>query len=92
LNHQQFTVGSLALDGHDVPLVYAHVVVVHHSNTADEDWECIAASRATLDLELAPCAVEVTTLDGSALRGDAVVVRSDGHSHVLRGVGALLPV
>jgi hypothetical protein len=91
LKHQQFNVATLAVNGDDVPLLYAHIVVVHNPNTSDEDWECIAASRASVDLELAPYALDVTTIEGPTLHGDAVVVRTDGRSHVFRGVGALLP-
>ena len=92
MNHEQFTVTSLTVNGRDLPLRYGHLVVVQNSNAADEDWECVAASSDDVELALAPYALDVTTTEGTALRGDAVVVRSDGRSHVFRGVGSLLPI
>jgi hypothetical protein len=92
VNHEQFTLTALAMNGRDLPLRYGHLLVVQNTNAADEDWECLAASLHEVELELAPYALDVTTTDGMALRGDAVIVRSDGRSHVFRGVGAILPI
>lgn len=91
MNHEQFTVTGLKVNGTSIPLRYAHLVVVQNSNATEEDWECLASSTDQVDLEPAPVALHVTTTEGTALCGDAVVVRSDGHSHVFRGVGALIP-
>ena len=92
MNHEQFTVAGLAVNGKDVPLRYGHLIVVQNTNATDEDWECLASSIGDVDLEPAPYTLDITTTDGSALRGDAVMVRSDGRSHVFHGVGALIPL
>jgi hypothetical protein len=92
VNHEQFTVAGLRLNGVEVPLRYGHLVVVHNANATDEDWECLASSTDDVALEPAPYDLHVTTTEGTRLRGDAVMVRSDGRSHVFRGVGVLLPL
>jgi hypothetical protein len=92
VNHEQFTVTTLAVNGRDLPLRYGQLIVVQNTNAVDEDWECLAASSDDVELQLAPYSLDAVTTEGTTLRADAVVVRSDGRSHVFRGVGALLPL
>lgn len=53
------------------------------------DWECVLVSVPSPALALAPVRVRLGGHDDTAREGDAIVVRSDGTTHVLRGVGPL---
>ena len=67
---------------------YADLLEVERDD-GTRDWECIVVTHPGPALALAPVRVRLGGHDDSVRCGDALVVRSDGTSHVLRGVGDL---
>lgn len=89
MRHARFTIAHLSIDGEDMPLLYADLVVAQHDNADGLDWECVAASRRSIELEQARYGLRMLTRQGRRLAGDVVLVRSDARGHVFRGVGPL---
>ena len=82
---------SIEVDGIALSLRYADLLIVERDD-GSVDWECVVLTHEGPALPLSPVHVHLGGHDDSVRRGDAVVVRSDGASHVLRGVGALATV
>ncbi len=89
MRHRRFDVAALRLDGADVRLRYADLVVADPDGTDDLQWECIAVPLAFDRLAAGAYAVAADTLDGRTLTGDAILVRSVNGTHVFRGAGPL---
>lgn len=89
----RFVLSDLVVDGEPLVLRGASLVVARTDPgtgaTGPIDWEIVAATRLGPKLPKAPVRVELATREGRAMRGPAVVVRSDGVAHVLRGGGDL---
>lgn len=79
---------TVAVDGTQLALRYADLLEVERDD-GTRDWECIVVTHPGPALALAPARVRLGGHDDSVRCGDALVVRSDGTSHVLRGVGDL---
>ncbi len=56
--------------------------------TGDLDWELIHRSSRRHEIAQEPYDLEMSGPEGD-FSGPAILVRSDGHSHVFRGVGRL---
>jgi len=89
VRHARFDVASLSIEGVDVPLRSAHLLVVESDEAARPQWECIAYGLEPTPLPQGRYDVAITTLEGRHLRGDAVLVRSVEGAHVVRGDGPL---
>ena len=90
MEHARFSIATLHVDGAELPLMYADLVVVRHEGNDELDWECVAASLPVPAYEREPRHLAMVVLeDGRTLSGDAVVVRSDDQRHVFRGMGPL---
>lgn len=89
MKHARFTIAHLTVDGEDMPLLYADLVVAQHDNERELEWECVAASRRSMALEQSCYDLRMLTPQGRRLAGDVVLVRSDDRGHVFRGVGPL---
>lgn len=89
----RFVLSDLVVDGSPLPLRGGSLVVARTDpGTGDPgplDWEVVAATRLVRKLPKAPVQVELATREGREMRGPALVVRSDGAAHVLRGGGDL---
>jgi len=89
----RFIVERLVVDGRDLGVHGCSLVVARSDPRPGEpgpvDWEVIATTRPGPRLPRAPVQVEIRTAEGRTLAGAALVVRSDGHGHVLRGGGPL---
>lgn len=79
---------SVEIDGTELTCRFADLLVVERED-GSVDWECVLLTAAGPPIDLAPVHVRLGGYDDTLRRGDAIVVRSDGTSHVLRGVGAL---
>lgn len=79
---------SIEIDSVEVACRFADLLVVERED-GSTDWECVLLTEAGPAIELAPVHVRLTGHDDRCRVGDAIVVRSDGTSHVLRGVGPL---
>lgn len=86
---KRYHLASLTIDGQDVRVKYADLLVARHDNRAELDWECVVMPFATDAMEQGAYRVRATTIEGLALAGDAVLVRSVQGTHVLRGAGPL---
>jgi hypothetical protein len=86
---KRFVVATLHIDGVELELRFADLVVVAHPEATEVDWELIALPAGPAALEPGAYHLELVTTDGRRLRGDAVLVRSLRGTHVLRGAGPL---
>jgi hypothetical protein len=86
---RRYAVTSLAIDGGDVRLRYGDLLVVAHEEATSLDWECVAMPLDPAPLDQGAYRLDVVTLEGRHLSGDAVLVRSVKCTHVLRGAGPL---
>ena len=89
MRSRRFTVARLQIDGEDVALRYGDLVVVAHEAATALDWECVAVPEVRSRLDQGAYRVDVVTLEGRVLGGDAILVRSVEGTHVLRGAGEL---
>lgn len=80
---------SIEIDGVEVVCRFADLLVVERED-GSVDWECVLLTTEGPPIELAPVHVRLGGYDDTLRAGDAIVVRSDGTSHVLRGVGGLV--
>jgi len=89
VRHARFDVAFLSIEGVDLPLRAAYLLVAERAELDRAEWECIAYGLDRAPLPEGRHPVVVTTLDGRRLEGHAVLVRSVEGAHVLRGDGPL---
>ncbi len=89
MESKRFDVATIELDGADVRIKYADLLVVRKDNTALIDWELVVVPFDAAPLASGAHHVAVVTLEGRAIDGDAIHVRSVDGTHVLRGAGPL---
>ena len=78
------------MNGEEVPLLSADLVVVRRPETDRIDWECVAFTLLMEPFPQEPVFLEmVDVVESRTLSGDALVVRSDQNRHVFRGGGDL---
>ena len=92
MRHARFDIARVAIEGVPVPIKAAYLLVAETGAAGDADWECLAYTFDAAPVAQGRYRVDLTTLDGRALHGDALLVRSVEGSHVLRGAGALTGV
>jgi len=90
VRHVRFDIASLALERVDVPLKAAYLLVAEADDAEVPQWEVLAYALDPARLDQRVVRVDLTTLDGRHLRGDAALVRSVEGAHVLRGAGELI--
>jgi hypothetical protein len=84
------TLESMTVNGEEVPLLSADLVVVRRPETDRLDWECVAFTLLMDPFPQEPVFLEmVDVVESRTLSGDALVVRSDQNRHVFRGGGDL---
>lgn len=84
------TLESMTVNGEDVPLLSADLVIVRRPETDRLDWECVAFTLLMDPFPQEPVFLEmVDVVESRTLSGDALVVRSDQNRHVFRGGGDL---
>ena len=84
------TLESMTVNGEDVPLLSADLVVVRRPETDSIVWECVAFTLLMDPFPQEPVFLEmVDVVESRTLSGDALVVRSDQNRHVFRGGGDL---
>jgi hypothetical protein len=88
VRHKRFPIDHLAVAGRPVSVRYCDLLVAVSPETSTADWECLAASNDEVQLDQG--AYELVLRSGTRLfDGEAILVRSDGLSHVFRGIGPL---
>lgn len=89
MRHARFDVASLSIEGIEVGLKAAYLLVAESDHGDHPQWECVAYALDIAPLAQGEYQVAITTLDGRCMSGDAVLVRSVDGAHVLRGSGPL---
>ena len=89
LRRARFDVAHVVVDGIGIPVKAAYLLLAQPENTDQLQWEVLAFALDQEPLARGTYPVDLTTLDGRELHGDAVVVRSVDGAHVLRGAGPL---
>lgn len=92
MRHLRFDVAHLEIEGVDLPLRAAYLIVAEQEGREDLQWECVAYGLADAPIAQGRYGVSIATLDGRTLAGPAIVVRSVEGAHVLRGDGPLIGV
>jgi hypothetical protein len=87
--HARFDVTSLSVEGVEVPLRAAYLLVAEREVADRPEWECIAYGLDPTPLPQGRYLVTLTTQEGRRLEGQAVLVRSVEGAHVVRGDGPL---
>lgn len=88
MRHRRYYIKSLWTSGLSVPEVGGDLIVASSKENVDIDWELIYRSSETWRLKQEPYDLEMVGPEGR-FGGPAILVRSDGRSHVFRGVGTL---
>lgn len=89
MRHRRFDIATLQIEGVPVVLKAAYLLVAEQEGVEQLQWECLAYALEPAPIEQGRYRVELTTLEGRALAGWAMLVRSHEGSHVLRGDGDL---
>lgn len=88
MRSRRYYIQSLWTSGRSVPSKGGDLLIAVKDQTDDLDWELIHRSSERWDLRSEPYDLDMIGPEGS-FAGPAILVRSDGHSHVFRGVGHL---
>lgn len=76
----------MTVNGEELPLLSADLVVVRRPETDRLDWECVAFTLLMDPFPQEPVTLEmVDVVESRTLSGVALVVRSDRNRHVFRG-------
>ena len=90
VRHARFDVAHLAIEGIDLPLKAAYLLVAEREELAHLDWECLAFALDDAPLSQQRYQVAMSLLfDDRTVTGPAILVRSVEGAHVLRGDGPL---
>ena len=88
MQHYRFVIDSLIASGRRLPTTGGDLMVAKRSNSDMIDWELVHRTSEIVTLVQAPYVLQMDGPEGP-LSGPAVLVRSDGRSHVFRGAGEL---
>ncbi len=91
MRNARFDLTFLTVNGIPVELVGGSLIVAEPEGITTPDWEAVCRSTETLELQRQPYDVELGTEDRQ-FAGAALLVRSDGTSHVFRGGSPLMGV
>ena len=99
VRHVKLLIHRLEIDGTDLPVALATLMVVSRPGLDHLDWEVVARTVGQASMELGRNELEMTVVSGadpagapelSSLSGAAVVVRHPDSTVVWRGDGALV--
>ncbi len=88
VRHRRYYIETLSASGRSVPSTGGDLIVASKDQTGDLDWELIHRSSRRYLIRQEPYDLEMSGPEGT-FSGPAILVRSDGRSHVFRGVGTL---
>ena len=88
VRHRRYYIQTLSASGRAVPSTGGDLVVASKDQTGDLDWELVHRSSERYLIRQEPYDLEMSGPEGTFC-GPAILVRSDGRSHVFRGVGRL---
>ena len=81
MRHARFDVASLAIEQVAVPLRAAYLLVAESDDGDHPQWEVVAYALDPAPLAQQRYRVDLTTLGGRSLQGEAALVRSVGGAH-----------
>lgn len=90
MRHVRFDIAALAVERVDIPLKAAYLLVAESDDGEMPQWEVLAYALDSAPFQQQVHRVDLTTLDGRYLRGEAALVRSVEGAHVFRGAGELI--
>lgn len=88
MQHRRIFVDGLIASDRDFPSLGGNLLVVRRQESPNLDWELVIQTREQIHVEQAPYQLLMSGPEGN-FTGSAILVRSDGRSHVFRGVGDL---
>lgn len=89
MQHRRYYITDLTLSGQILDGRGGDLIVAKRSESPDIDWELVFQTKTETPIEQAPFRLLMDGPEGE-LAGAAVLVRSDGTSHVFRGAGELV--
>ncbi|NNF55766.1 MAG: hypothetical protein HKN03_15170 [Acidimicrobiales bacterium] len=88
MRHYRYYIEDLTLSGRTLDGVGGDLIVAEFEGRPELDWELVFRSQSSEKVEPAPFDLVMNGPEGE-LSGPAILVRSDGISHVFRGAGEL---
>jgi hypothetical protein len=88
VQHRRFYVEAVTASGIEFPPLGGNLLVVRREESPTLDWELVVQTREPQQVEPAPYDLVLSGPEGN-FSGPAILVRSDGTSHVFRGAGEL---
>jgi len=89
MQHRRYYITDLTLSGQVLDGRGGDLIVAKRDESPDIDWELVFQTKIETPIEQAPFRLLMDGPEGE-LAGAAVLVRSDGTSHVFRGAGELV--
>ena len=89
MRHYRYVIDQLSVSGQKMAGVGGSVVVAEFEGRSGIDWELVVRTESGTSIEMAAHTLEMDGPEGH-LSGPALLVRSDGTSHVFRGAGKLV--
>lgn len=89
MQHRQFYVTELIITDRVLPSRGGDLIVVKRENAGYLDWEVVHRTTERVTILNEPYHLQIQGPEGT-FAGDAVLVRTDGISHVFRGTGHLV--
>lgn len=88
MQHRRYYISELTLSGQIIPGRGGDLLVAKRDESPELDWELVYQTEEHTPIEQSPYRLLMDGPEGE-LAGAAVLVRSDGRSHVFRGAGDL---
>ncbi len=88
MQHRRYFIRELTMSGRIIEGRGGDLVVARRNDEPVLDWELVFQTEERTDIEQSPYRLLMDGPEGE-LSGPAILVRSDGKSHVFRGAGDL---
>ncbi len=89
MRHYRYVIDELMVSGQTMTKVGGSVIVAEFEGRGGIDWEVVCRTDSGTEIEMAAHTLEMSGPEGD-LSGPALLVRTDGTSHVFRGAGKLV--
>lgn len=88
MQHRRFFITELTMSGRIIDGRGGDLLVARRDHEPTIDWELVFQTEERTEIEQSPYRLLMDGPEGE-LSGPAILVRSDGKSHVFRGAGEL---
>lgn len=88
MQHRRYFISELTMSGRIIEGRGGDLLVARRDDNPALDWELVYQTEVPTDIEQSPYRLLMDGPEGE-LSGAAILVRSDGTSHVFRGAGDL---